>query len=442
MLRNRRLAIALIVATLVFAASATLLPLGDPRAPSVATWAAAHPELERIVGPLGLHQPFTTPVFIALACLLALTTAACSWERTQRALALWRAARPEAWIEREGAPHPTFVVPTPDGLAGASRVSVAAFERLRMTPIGDDARRVATRWRIACFGSPLFHWALVALFLAVGAGQLLRSEGDIAVVSGSSSVDERGSYAPGLSTGPLFGNRFTGWELEVREVAPDLNVGGVSRGDTPYVRILSKQAVLTEGYVYPNHPLRRGGVIVHRGGLGPAVFVSFQFPNGARVAKRPLALVNSFGNGGAWATLVVTEQESAKSTTLKLETAKGQRVVLSVPDQGFRSRALSKGEDVRLPDGTTVRLDDSTVFVRLTVVNDWSVPFIYAAFILAVIGELFALLMPPRVVVAAYRPAEGDLAVWVLRTKVDPAFPSRVERAFGHDRHADTKERS
>lgn len=99
----------------------------------------------------------------------------------------------------------------------------------------------------------------------------------------------------------------------------------------------------------------------------------------------------------------------------------------------FESRPFGVGETVRIPGGIAIKVEEITTFARLTVVNDWSVSLIYVAFVLAVIGELFALLLPPRVVVATYRPDSQDLAVWVLRKRVDPAFPSRVARAFGQD---------
>ncbi len=429
-LRSRRLAIGLIVGLIAYSALATLLPLGAAQDPLVVKWAKAHPSAEAVVGPLGLHQPFTSPVFLVGAFLLVCSTIACSWERTQRALGLWRSAQPQAWSPPASVPRPSFTLPA-TGEQEALSLAREALGPLRLREHPGQGATVFTRYRVAAFGSPLFHWALVALFVFAALGQLMRSEGDLAVVLGSGLIDERASYVAGLRTGPLFFERFTGYDVQVTSVRRGFEAQGVARGDTPYVRLVRGDEVVAQGWVYPNHPLRIGSVIAHRGALGPAVYLSVTLPDGQKVERRPLALVDAVDRGAKAGGLVISESNSGASTNVVVRTAPDERIVVSVPGASFSSRPLARGEAVRLPGGSTITYVEPSLFAKITLVNDWSVPFIYAAFVLAVLGELLALFFPPRVVAVRYLPQSGETAVWIVRKKLDPAFPVRVERAFG-----------
>lgn len=442
LLVSRRLAVWLIGLTGGYSMLATLLPLGDARAPEVAQWAVRNPQLEAVVGPLGLHQPFTTPLFVMLAVLLTMSTAACSWERTVRARAYWRAGRVGDAVASITGGRPTFTLPLePGGRPHGETVARLGSLGLRVeTDPRDPGLVLGSRSRWAVFGSPLFHWSLVVLFASAGLGQLTRSEGEIHVVDGAVLRDERASYALGLTTGPWFGDRFSGVDIEVESIERALTVDGVNRGDSPVVRVRRDDRVLARGAVYPNHPLSFGNVVIHRGDLGPALRVTFRFPNGMSLSGQPVSLPDTTGQGRATGVVELTSEATEGMTVVGFEQAAGSRVIVSVDAAGYRSAPLAVGDAATLPGDITVAIDELTVFARLTVVNDWSVPFIYIAFVAAAFGATAALLLPPRVVVVVYREGDPELSVWVLRKRIDPAFPSRVRRAFGVEPQSITEE--
>lgn len=442
LLVSRKLAVWLIGLTGGYSMLATLLPLGDARSPEVAQWAVRHPELEAVVGPLGLHQPFTTPVFVMLAALLTMSTAACSWERTTRARAYWRAARVGDAVAGITGGRPTFALSVePDGNPRDEAVARLGSLGLRVqTDPRDPSLVLGSRSRWTVFGSPLFHWSLVVLFASAGLGQLTRSEGEIHVVDGAVLRDERASYALGLTTGPWFGDRFSGADIEVESVERALTVDGINRGDSPVVRVRRGDRVLARGAVYPNHPLSFGSVVIHRGDLGPALRVSFRFPNGMSLSDQPVSLPDTIGEGRGTGAVELTADVTGDVTAVSFEQASGSRVIVSVDAAGFRSAPLAVGAAATLPGDITVTIDELTVFARLTVVNDWSVPFIYIAFVAAAFGATAALLLPPRVVAVVCREGEPELSVWVLRKRIDPAFPPRVRRAFGVEPRSNTEE--
>lgn len=431
-LRSRRLAVWLIVGTCAFAAAATLVPLGDPREPRIVSWTAANPDLAPIVGSLGLHQPFTTPVFVVVAVLLTLSTAACSWERTRSALAFWRATRPKAW---RGDDHgkPTFAVAAANA-SDSDANTRRALKTLGMSAVhdpGPNTAVVAASYRTAIFGSPVFHWALVALFVSAGLGQLTRAEGELIVVDGASVTDARESYPAALATGPMFGERFTAAEIAVEAIESDLVVEGVARGDSPRVRVTRDGAVLAQGPVYPNNPLHFGGVAIHRGDLGPALRITFDFPDGQRLADLPVPLPNTDHSGRAMGHAELADQGTGDRVFLTFTQATGGRVAVSTGESETQTAPIAAGEKVTLSDGLVVTVEKLTVFSRLVVVNDHTVPFIYISFVLACMAGVVALMIPPRAVVAVYREQYRDTAVWILRKRIDPAFPARVRRAFG-----------
>jgi cytochrome c biogenesis protein ResB len=85
LLRSRRLAVSLIAFLATYSIIGTLVPRGTPADVAVRIWASAHPVLEAVAGPLGLHQAYASPLFLAFAFVLALCTCACAEVAPHRA---------------------------------------------------------------------------------------------------------------------------------------------------------------------------------------------------------------------------------------------------------------------------------------------------------------------------------------------------------------------
>lgn len=360
---------------------------------------------------------YLNPVFLFCVAWLTVSTAVCASDRTRWA---WRAlARREVWRS---------VLASRAAQTTEQSVSAAGLERLASDLRGLglrvdlEADRLFAHSRVwAHAGSPLFHWALVVMLAAAALGQLTRAEGSLYVPVGSSVVDQRASYVRGISEGPLFHDRFTGFDIAVTEVASDLRVGGVSRGTTPLVVVSRGDETIASTYVYPNSPARVGPLLVHRGEVGPALKARFAFPGGASQdvtiafpvdpdTRRPQPVSLDLSTGGS-------------TFTASAVPAQGGRVAILV--RGAGSSALAPGESAQLPGGISVRILERTTYVSLVVVNDWTIPILYGAFFLAVLGSAIALLLPPRAVFATLGPG-GMLSSTVASSAIDPLFRSRA----------------
>ena len=190
LLASPRLAVALLVALGVYSFIGTLVPQGRDTAAVVRQWDTAHVGLAPLVGVLGLHQAFSSPVFVALAILLACATAVCAWRRTavarRRSSALRALRRGET---AKAVASPTFAIETEaDRSEAIDRAESALREAgLGAKRAGDTlvlASNPATVW-----GSTVFHWALVALLAVVVLSALVRSDGLIGIPRGESRSD-------------------------------------------------------------------------------------------------------------------------------------------------------------------------------------------------------------------------------------------------------------
>ena len=374
---------------------------------------------------VALARPFGNPVFLAASALLATSTAVCAWDRTRRAVRLWKMSRSAGDSPVGGRGHAVFSVTVAEddaGLEAASRTLRGLGLRVREV----DGALVGRRNGWAVVGSPLMHWALVGLFVTAALGQAARSEGPLAVVVGSTLTDERAAYDRGVRVGPLFRERFSGLTLEVDRIVFDHEAGGAERGDSPYVRVRDGGRVVAEGVVYPNQPLVHGGVWVHRDEIGPAVQATIEFPNGEVAERHPVALTGTGAYGAPMAELAATNRATGEVARLGFEAATGQRVVVLAPDEEFRSGAIAVGETAMLPDGTRVTLEEATLFAALTVVNDPSVMLVYLFSALICVGAVIALLVPVRSVALRRGDAPGELVVSVRHGLADTSFPRRV----------------
>ncbi len=398
---------------------------------------------------------FGNPVFLAAAAVFTASTAVCAQERARAALALLRGWRDPA-------------SPAVDRLASASGAGIelaegvsaeealaraeAALGGLGLRQARRDDGVWARRNAWGALGSPVFHYALAGLFIFAGLGQLMKWEGVIGVPEGGVARDTPALYDP-YTAGPLAshaaGRVIAVDDLDINHVHRD-----VERGPSPQVRLLVDGEEVRAQRVYPNRPLRYGSLSVHQLEYGIGAVLTVLGPEGEARGSAPAAL--HFDDLRPDGTLVVEAsaegrpaEEYAVVVAVPLDEEGGRyfrrvpedpRVLVSFPGSGDpateRPREARVGERVALPGGSGwLVVEELGYQVWLFVVDDWTIPFIYAFLTVACVGAAVALLAPPRAAFVRHETADASAGVparLVLVTRcrrVDPAFPGRARAA-------------
>lgn len=434
-LRSRRLAATLLVALTIYAWLTTLVPLRSVDRAAVASWDAAHPYFAVLVNAFGMHDAYTSPIFLGALVLLTLSTVACAWERTRAALRLWRSAGlvTESTLDRlRSAPTARIVLPDAMrdevSLTGAANALSGIGLRVRRGPVLLEG----TSLRVGLIGSPLFHWALVAVFVFAALGQLTRHEGEVSVLLGESTPDAAASYGPDATAGPWFAGRYSGFDIAVSRLDERHVVADIERGSTPFVQLASEGETLAADWVYPNNPLKSGALTLHRGEIIPALVGRLRFEN-AQAEQRVVLYYDFATDAPQQFDFTGPGIEETITVAVAPESAERVRVTSSAP--GTTQAAIAVGESAPVAKGVTFRLDALTYAVNLRVVNDWSVPWLYASFVCAIVGTALTVFAPFRRVRVMVVPAEEESPVQTLHMHVtcprsDPAFPGRVVNAI------------
>ncbi len=432
LLGSARFALSLMIVLGVLSFLATLVPQAARPLAERTAWAIAHPLAARLSGAFGFERAYTSWVFLVPAALLFASTCVCSWRRTtvarKRARAL-REARSSGMGERR-ADFALGVAGGPDAALDAAAVALASVG-LRPSREGDRLL-VATRpW--ASYASPAFHWTLALLMLAIALGQLTRAEG-LAGVPVGSSIPLQGDSFRVLNEGPLHRWSMSGATIGVPKFAPTYVYHGIDRGPTPTVVVKTSDGALrAQQRVYPNAALQTGFLTVHSSDYGLASTFSLLDPAGAPVSKitelvdfseeassgtTPLDLsLASATKPEAYLVEVVVpldRQDGHPVRGLPREPSALLRVTDTSTGATVAEKRLVRGESVTLPEGSAFRFDDLVYYARLSVVDDASIPFIYALMALSLVALSVALLAPQRLVVVEYRADEEGTRVDVV----------------------------
>lgn len=438
---------------------ATAIPQGPPSDPLVAAWASKYPLIEPVVRVIGLHQAFSSLVFAACVVALFVSTSLCAWQRTRAAIHRSRALRKATLADETSvsATHDLEIACDP-ALSKPEVLSIAS-ETLGELDIhtkrrGDVLSAVSPSWAVA--GSPVFHWALVALIVVIFASSLQRSEGLMGVAVGQAKPDAPASYGS-LSTGPL--HDWRGVRRSIRVDAFDLQyeTGGTKHGPTPTVSVLDGHGQLIKTQrVYPNQQLKTGSLSIYPSAYGLSVALSMVPANGAETES--LVQLVDFSETATEGTvpaglLAISGQdgnpELKVAVTVPLEGANGQfdqalpedpsarLVVTSMDDETLVDRIVAPGEEVALPTGDSLRVDGIGYYARLKVVDDWSTIPLYACLAAATFGLTIAFLTRQQIVLATVidRPAGTVLAVrmrlWRNESSSRSAVEAGLTRALG-----------
>jgi cytochrome c biogenesis protein len=449
-LRSRRLAVWLLGGLTGWSVLGTLVPQTTRDAAGVARWTASSSAVLPVVRSLGLFDAFRAPIFTAAVAVLFASTVACAWERTRVSLREFRGRRglTDAQIERLSS-RPAIRVEAPDGAArdaALTRVRTALADLRLRARVGERAGE-AVGGRFGLLGSPLFHWSLAALCLAVALGQLVRAEGLVGVPVGYRVSDVPEAYGR-YEAGPLHPATPNGIVFLASDFQLETVVGGVDHGASAVVSLTRDGAVVARQRVYPNNPLRYGAVLIHQNEFGLAAALRVEDASGTVLASaQPIVdFAPDEKSGTSSAGLEVTTRDGstyAIRTTVEADRENGEvalrmperkRVSVSVAasDVATVTKTLSPGDAITLPGGDVLRLVDVVYYARLSVVDDPTVYPIYALFVIAAIGISLAVFSPYRTVRFLLVEQDGRIIVHAdaRHSRRDPLFAENVEAAL------------
>lgn len=358
---------------------------------------------------VGAQHAFTSPPFLVLVSMLAVSTGVCAWQRTR--VAVRRAGmlkRVRELLPDAGEAQWDFAIECDPSLDTAAVLDIAeaALARAGLAARRDGTCVCAASPAWSVWGSPVFHWALVAAIVVIPLGGLVRSSGQMGLAVGQTAPDQPSSYGV-LDQGPLRDWGDVTRQIRVDEFDVNCSAGGVDRGPTPTVSVLDADGeVIASQLVYPNKTLKTGSLAVYPADYGLATTVELTDASGTET-KRVRQLVDFSGSA---------EGGTAPMSALVLEDANGEteyRMLVSVPldpaeGGGYLARLpeaprarikvenasggtafdeeVRPGETVALPVGGTLRLLDVGYYARLQLVDDPSIPVLYLVLALAVVG--------------------------------------------------------
>jgi cytochrome c biogenesis protein ResB len=453
LLGSPRLALILIGFVGFWSLAATAVPQGPSTLPAVAEWTAHNAFLATPVRVIGLHEAFSAPAFIIGAILLALSTAVCSWNRTKVALARSRVLRAAAVSTRESvAAKHDFEVACAGSLTEADVMARASrsLQGLGITTKQRDGLLVAVSPPWSVWGSPLFHWALVLLAVAAFAGVLVRLDGSMAIAVGDAKSDQLSSYRS-VTTGPLHPLRRVDRSIRVDSFEPALTKDGLDYGAVPTVSVLDgKGNALVTQPVHANNKLHTGSLSINAPGCGLAVHLELVDPDGGVMGQVvPLVDFSQEATGGTVPVEALELRNAQGELLLQLAaTVPLDRVPAGgygewIPEQPKAKVLLEDGTGTTLFDGVLVegqtgalaggggiRLAGIGWYSQLSIVDDPSIPFVYASMIAAMLGLTLSLVSRQQLVAATT--VEGPdglrLAMNVRTWRNVPTSREEIER--------------
>jgi cytochrome c biogenesis protein ResB len=296
--------------------------------------------------------------------------------------------------------------------------------------------------------SPVFHWAILLLILVILGGRLNRFEGIMGVPVGDSRPLAAGSFgfvdAGGLHSFPSSPNL-----IRVDRLDLSYPVDGIDRGPAPTVSVVRPDgSVAASHVVYPNNPLRYGSLIIHPGETGLSPGFAIVSREGSEGARTDLLVdfvgVSPSGTSSAQFTLTAPSPADSIVGTVTVPLAKRDGAfVETVPNPAkatftlgplaggapIAEQTLSAGEELKLPDGSSLRFLGLRHYARLGVVDDPSIPLMYAFLLLALVGLSVSILGAQSLAVVAVRKSgDGVLCIDVF-FRDWRANTARVERA-------------
>ncbi|MCK8114947.1 cytochrome c biogenesis protein ResB [Anaerosoma tenue] len=453
------LAMVLLLWVGVWSIIGSFVPQRDLDPMGVALWAAANPALETVAGALGLHEAFTSPLFIVPGLFLALCTAACAWQRTgvarRRARSLRDARSDVEPGDETSADFEIVCDPALDSAAIVERTA-ATLEHLGISlRKGERVVSAVSPWW-SVWGTAVFHWALVALIVLIAGGSLARASGQMGVAVGQTKPDQPGSYGQ-LTSGPLHNWDLVDRWIRVDAFDIDYVTGDLHRGPTPTVTVLDGEGnVLASQLVYPNNTLKQGALTIYPVDYGLSATLAMVDDAGAEVQRTtqlvdfaegnpdgtaPITPLGLAGPDGVLAYHVIVSvplDERPEGLVARTpEVPAAHVVIVDTGGAAVVDEVISVDEGVALPTGGELRLLGVDYYARLQMVDDPSIPLLYIAGAISMIGLGVATLARQMVLKAwTLEGPEGTrllvrMRLWRIHSTSRSEIEDELRRALG-----------
>lgn len=264
------------------------------------------------------------------------------------------------------------------------------------------------------------------------------------VVGGHAVTDEASAYGR-VDEGPWHTD-FTGYEIGVEPgMLLSFMDGEVDRGASPTVTVSAGGEELARQRVYPNNPLRYGPLTIHANEWGYGATYALLDTEGNELAGQ--ALIDRAPDSTATVPFVTGYVDEQGSTVVSMtldmapavEGAQGDpsrrriRVIAEIPGSSRVETVAAAGEMLEIGEGISLRIDTLDFYARLSVVDDWSVSWMYALFVLACASVSVSVLVPYRVVRILLDTGEGDTPVLRMTARHgrgSPEFAARLREAL------------
>jgi len=422
-----RVAIALLAYVGVLALLGTLIPQVGIGIDSPFSLLLAWGPVASFVSALGLSELFSSPFFLGGTLLLFMSTCVCTLQRIRVARSrqqLCDRLRDGSTDKRgDDSAHDAEGSEESGRLScEEQRLSTEGLRQLGFTTVNSTDTHVvgsASLW--ALYASPAFHILLVVLIAVVLAGRLTRSEASMVLPLGQSrEVSEH--YLDVEHQGLLYRFGSSPFRILALGIEQSYEQDGQARGMATELAIQTDTGrIAKRQMVFVNRPLAYGSTLIHIADQGIGLkFTVVQRPG---ATGRTSTVLTEQSEASDTLTVenahemfspvrIATEDESAPFVIFRLlpNVVDGQ-IVPGSKDQAYGVIALADadmnvvssfeelrvGQSMQLPGGGTIRLESVDVAVLLKIVDDWSVPVLYALSALATVALTAALLFCPRI---------------------------------------------
>ena len=456
-------ALALLFLLALGAVPGALLPQRSLNESKVEQYLGAHPTLGPWLDRLQLFDVFSSFWFTAIYVLLFISLVGCLTPRTIEHARSLRAVPVPAPRNLSRLPkyREETVAGTPQTVATHISSSLRGWRRV--TREVDGVTEIsAEKGYLREFGNIVFHFSLLGLLVAVAFGKLFGYEGNVIVIANggpgfcSASPAAFDSFRAGNS---VDGTSLYPMCVRVNDFQARYLPGGQA---TAFASNIDYQAGadLVSGTWRPyllevNHPLRIGGDRVYLQGHGYAPTFTITFPNGQKRTqtiqwrpddprtllssgvmrfdppaglyppeqrrKHQLAIVGLFAPTQQMdGTLMSSSFPALKDPAVAIDIYRGDAGLDSGRPQSLftldhrlleqnrltkvKRTNLAVGQEVRLDDGTIVRLDGATPFVNLQVSHDPGQVWVLVSALAMMAGLLVSLIVRRRRVWARISP--------------------------------------
>ena len=456
-------ALALLFLLALGAVPGALLPQRSLNESKVEQYLGAHPKLGPWLDRLQLFDVFSSFWFTAIYVLLFISLVGCLTPRTIEHARSLRAVPVPAPRNLSRLPkyREETVAGTPQTVATHISSSLRGWRRV--TREVDGVTEIsAEKGYLREFGNIVFHFSLLGLLVAVAFGKLFGYEGNVIVIANggpgfcSASPAAFDSFRAGNS---VDGTSLYPMCVRVNDFQARYLPGGQA---TAFASNIDYQAGadLVSGTWRPyrlevNHPLRIGGDRVYLQGHGYAPTFTITFPNGQKRTqtiqwrpddprtllssgvmrfdppaglyppeqrrKHQLAIVGLFAPTQQMdGTLMSSSFPALKDPAVAIDIYRGDAGLDSGRPQSLftldhrlleqnrltkvKRTNLAVGQEVRLDDGTIVRLDGATPFVNLQVSHDPGQVWVLVSALAMMAGLLVSLIVRRRRVWARISP--------------------------------------